>query len=81
VTLTVVPSAGGTVEIRDGAGASYGRVTVPAGDGKTPVTVEGRLARPFPRGRQAVVFGFLDGRRFGRHRPGALFDLDAFSFR
>ena len=71
----------GTVELRDGNGASYGRATVPGGDGKAEREVSITLDRPFPAGRNAVVLGFHGrGGAFGGRNDADIFDVISFRF-
>ena len=81
LVLRVVPRKGGIVELRDGNGASYGRATVPGGDGKAEREVSITLDRPFPAGRNAVVLGFHGrGGSFGGRNDADIFDVVSFRF-
>ena len=81
LTLRVVPRTGGIIELRDGKGASYGRVAVPSGDGKTERTLSMALERPFPAGRCAVTLGFHGrGGSFCGRNDANLFDVVSFQF-
>ena len=81
LVLRVVPRKGGIVELRDGNGASYGRATVPGGDGKAEQEVSITLDRPFPAGRHAVVLGFHGrGGSFGGRNEADIFDVVSFRF-
>ena len=81
LVLRVVPRKGGIVELRDGNGASYGRATVPGGDGKAEREVSITLDRPFPAGRNAVVLGFHGrGGSFGGRNEADIFDVVSFRF-
>lgn len=73
--LKVVARNQCSIEVCDGAGASYGRGFISAGDGVEESKVEINLDRPFPSGRAAVVLAF-------HGRPNEdLFDLVSFAFR
>ena len=81
LTLRVVPRKGGIIELRDGKGASYGRVAVPSGDGKVERTLDMALERPFPTGRCAVTLGFHGrGGSFCGRNDANLFDVVSFKF-
>ena len=81
LALCVVPRKGGIIELRDGKGASYGRVAVSAGDGKTEQTIAMTLTRPFPVGRCAVTLGFHGGAgAYGGRGDVNLFDVISFQF-
>ena len=79
LTVRVVPRNGGIVELRDGNGASYGRMTVPNGDGMTEKEIVMPLDRPFPPGRGAVTLGFHGkGGSFRGRRDSDIFDVISF---
>ena len=81
LTLRVVPRTGGIIELRDGKGASYGRVVVPSGDGKEERTLDMALERPLPTGRCAVTLGFHGrGGSFCGRNDANLFDVVSFQF-
>lgn len=80
LTLVVVPTGGGVVELRNGRGETFGRVSIPSGDGKTPIKVKMSLSRTFPAGRNAVTLVFSDGRRWGDRMAAELYMIESFSF-
>ena len=67
LVLKVRPDAGGTITLKDGKGAAYGSVKVPAGNGRGEVEVEMALTRPFPSAHVAVALAFdgAEGSSFG----------------
>lgn len=81
LVLRAVPRFGGTIELRDGDGASYGRVAVPKGDGTAEVELSMPLDRQFPQGKRAVVLRF-HGDRWRSPASGSssagLFDIVSF---